>query len=251
MTYFFDMDEAKEIGLNEAIIVSSLRFWIMKNKALSQHFHEGHTWTYNSMRGFITLFPFWTEFQIRHAIDSLKKQDVIITGNFNETAYDRTTWYAFKDESIWLEKQIHLGKIANGFAKNSGPIPDIIPDIIPREKKEGELFGEEAKTQGSQRIVTDCFQSEFFRACGSKPTWNARIIKTVKTLIAEHDSDEICSTIKKFFLTDEWWFAKNGSRSFLAFAQHYDEILSAKITRKGKAQRNTDDDAFLEGAAAL
>ena len=137
MDYSFDIEVAQQYGVNEAIMIKNLQFWIMKNKANGKHFHDGHTWTYNSVAAFMQLFPFWTEKQIRIIINSLKEKGIIITGNYNPMAYDRTLWYAFDDESIWLNRTIHLSKTANGSDKKGRPIPDIKPDIKPDKKKNG------------------------------------------------------------------------------------------------------------------
>ena len=48
MQYSFDTKEAMEHGVNEAIIIANIRFWVQKNKANDKHFYEGRTWTYNS-----------------------------------------------------------------------------------------------------------------------------------------------------------------------------------------------------------
>jgi hypothetical protein len=124
MNYQFDSEEAEQYGVDEAIMVSNLRFWIQKNQANGRHFYEGRTWTYNKLEAFTELMPFWTEKQIRRIIDSLVGQEVILKGNFNSTAYDRTCWYAFLDESKSLNRHIQMPKRANGNAQTGTPIPD-------------------------------------------------------------------------------------------------------------------------------
>lgn len=151
MEYSFDIEVAKEFGVGEAVIIKNFQFWIMKNKANSKHLHilnivdkEGsktvmRTWTYNSVRAMQSLFPFWTEKQVRRILKSLVDQEVLITSNYNKTSYDRTIWYAFKDESIWLNKEIHFPIWANGSSEKGEPIPDnkpvLKPDNKPSKKK--------------------------------------------------------------------------------------------------------------------
>ena len=48
MKHIFDVDIAKEYGVNEAVILESMNYWIQKNKANGKHFYEGEYWTYNS-----------------------------------------------------------------------------------------------------------------------------------------------------------------------------------------------------------
>ena len=124
--FSFDVQTATDYGVDEAIMIQNFIFWIEKNLANRKHYHDGHTWTYNTQEAFTILFPFWSHKQVRRIIDSLTKQDVLITGNYNQHAYDRTQWYAFKDETKWLNmpedkpltlEDVDLPKRANGNAQ--------------------------------------------------------------------------------------------------------------------------------------
>jgi hypothetical protein len=128
VTYQFDTDYAIKYGLDESILLQHIIYWIVKNRANDKNNFDGKTWTYNSIHAFSELFPFWTEKQIRRVLESLIKKGVIITGNYNKLAYDRTLWYALLDESILPIGHFHLTKKANGFDGMGEPIPDIIPD---------------------------------------------------------------------------------------------------------------------------
>jgi hypothetical protein len=130
MEHHFDIEVAKEYGVVEAVFINHFQFWIAKNKANGLHQHDGRTWTYNSMKAFGELFPYLSTKSLRTVIQHLINQGVLLTGNFNETAYDRTLWYAFVDEDKWLfqNRQLHLPETANGNARNGKPIPDNIPD---------------------------------------------------------------------------------------------------------------------------
>lgn len=124
----FDVDIAIKYGVDESIMISMFVFWISKNKANGKHNYENRTWTYNSLPAYAKLFPFWTEKQIRRVILSLKDQDIIVTGNFNKTCYDHTTWYAFKDESAFLPNNlIDLPKRDDQGDQTGSPIPVILP----------------------------------------------------------------------------------------------------------------------------
>ena len=134
----FDGDVAKEYGVAEAILIKNFQYWLLKHKAEGRNTFDGHIWTYNSVKGWCDLFPFWTQKQIRKILEGLVSAGVLIKGNYNATQYDRTCWYAFADEEKWLEQngEMDLPKRANGFAQNGKPIPDNIPDNnIIKEKK--------------------------------------------------------------------------------------------------------------------
>lgn len=80
-------------GVNAAIILQNIYFWVLKNKANKKHFYDGKYWTYNSRSAFNELFPYLSERQIKTAIDKLVADGVIQTGCYNEDTRDRTLWY--------------------------------------------------------------------------------------------------------------------------------------------------------------
>ena len=133
MRYSFNINLAKKYGLEEAIFLENLIFWVIRNRANQTNYFDGRTWTYNSVRAFNVLFPFWTTKQIRRVLDSLLKQGVIVKGNYNKNPYDRTLWYALAEEDTFICQygQVDLPKPPNEFCEKGQPIPDIKPDIKP------------------------------------------------------------------------------------------------------------------------
>lgn len=98
MYHNFDITIATKYGLKEAIILNNLYFWITKNIANNKHFYVNTYWTFNSYKAFSELFPYFTERQVRYAINKLIEEGLIIKGNFNIKNYDNTNWYAFTDK---------------------------------------------------------------------------------------------------------------------------------------------------------
>lgn len=140
MDHHFNTFIAQKYGVNEAIIVHNFYFWIEKNKANGSNFHDGKTWTYNSISALAELFPYLSERQIRHSLDKLIEAGVLIKGNYNTAKYDRTLWYSLSDDIDRIYKpekynvpateiqpvqdcQIHLTNLSNGSDKNVQPIP--------------------------------------------------------------------------------------------------------------------------------
>ena len=97
MEYSFNTEHAEKYGVPEAIIIRNLMYWVAKNKANAVNEYDGDTYTYNSVKAFNELFPFWSERQISRILKSLQEQNVIKSGNYNKAKYDRTKWYAFVD----------------------------------------------------------------------------------------------------------------------------------------------------------
>ena len=131
MHHSFDVDVAKEYGILCAVILEHMYFWVEKNKANEVHFYDGFYWTYNSVKAFKEQFPYASDKQIRNSIDKLEESGLILTGNYNKSAYDRTKWYALTEKaySILQKGQIDLSKRANGNTQKGEPIPDINTDI--------------------------------------------------------------------------------------------------------------------------
>jgi hypothetical protein len=44
----FDVEVAKTVGVEEALLLQHLEYWVYKNAANGKHFHDGAYWTYNS-----------------------------------------------------------------------------------------------------------------------------------------------------------------------------------------------------------
>ena len=53
---------AQKIGLNEAIVIQQLHYWIMQNKRQNKNFYDGRHWTFNSFEKWHKeTFYFWSE----------------------------------------------------------------------------------------------------------------------------------------------------------------------------------------------
>ena len=165
MQHHFDIEIAEAYGLNEAIILNNRRFWVIHNEANGTNFHDGRYWTYNSMKAFEELFPYMKPKSIRNALDKLENEGLLLTGNYNKLAFDRTKWYSLSDKGYALfqqfksicptgqmdlthrangfdsqgnsnipNRQMDLPQQANGFDSQGKAIPDRKPDVKPVEK---------------------------------------------------------------------------------------------------------------------
>ena len=127
----FDVEIAKKYGVNCAIILQNLAYWIRHNEANERNYYDGNYWTYNSVKAFGELFPYISKRQISTALQKLIDEKIIITGNYNKSAYDRTLWYAIteKGKSILHFCTMENTKKENGNAENVEPIPNINTDL--------------------------------------------------------------------------------------------------------------------------
>lgn len=92
---------AKSIGLNEAIVLQQIHYWLTK----SNNVKDGHKWIYNSMTNWQKQFSFWSLPTVKRVFSSLEKQGLLITANYNKAGFDKTKWYR-----INYEKLQHMSK---------------------------------------------------------------------------------------------------------------------------------------------
>lgn len=145
MDYSFNTDVAVEVGVEAAVIFQNIAWWCKKNAANEKHFHDGNYWTYNSVKAWHDLMPFFSEKKIPRLVQKLKESGLIETGNYNRVGYDRTLWYAVTAKGwkllnvdippfLKIEKcnsqnqEMDLPESGNGFPGIEEPIPDINPD---------------------------------------------------------------------------------------------------------------------------
>ena len=64
MEFHFNAELAQKYGVDGAIFLHCMAFWVAKNRAYGRHFHEGRYWTYNTLEALAKMFPFWTRRQV-------------------------------------------------------------------------------------------------------------------------------------------------------------------------------------------
>ena len=52
MEHHFDIEIAKKLNVNCAVIYNNIQFWTAKNRANNHNFIDGKYWTYNSVKAF-------------------------------------------------------------------------------------------------------------------------------------------------------------------------------------------------------
>jgi hypothetical protein len=140
----FDTSLAREYGVHEAILIHHFQHWIKinirndKRKKNDKHYKDDRHWTYQTIESISDHFEYLSIKQIRRIVDKLESLNIIIKENYNDKPYDRTIWYAFNDEKMFLQiadnkedknaPHRELPKRANGFVQTGEPIPDTIPD---------------------------------------------------------------------------------------------------------------------------
>ncbi|RXI70523.1 DnaD domain protein [Clostridium tetani] len=93
---------AKIIGLNEAIVLQQIEYWININEQAKKenNFQDGFYWTYNTIEEWTNEFPFWSGDTVKRTLSKLRKRELLITNRYNIKKYDRTLWYRINYEKL-------------------------------------------------------------------------------------------------------------------------------------------------------
>ena len=185
--HLLSVEVAVDFGVNAALIFHNIANWCEHNRANRKHFFDGRYWTYNSISAFSEIYPYFTEKQIRNAIDKLIEGGLIVKGNYNKLAFDKTTWYALTDkgeayrsrrangcdgegERICPECQTDSPEKSNGFASEGEAIPCVNTfdkrtigkptdiDIEAEEESAGACEEVNPYGEGGSRLNTDTIQ---------------------------------------------------------------------------------------------
>lgn len=85
------------IGLNEAIILQQLHYWLQR----SERVIDGRKWIYNSYEAWRKQFPFWGLNTIKRAMTTLEKRGLVeSTTQHNQQQFDHTKWYTINYEAV-------------------------------------------------------------------------------------------------------------------------------------------------------
>lgn len=98
---------AVKIGLNEAIFLQQLHYWLQK----SRHEHDERRWVYNTFEEWQAQFPFWSLATMKRIAASLVKQNLLIVRKFKTTDWDRTNWYSIDYEHMEALSPLELHRV--------------------------------------------------------------------------------------------------------------------------------------------
>lgn len=115
-----DKELAKLIGLNEAIVLQQIEYWVnikevadnKKIQTQEQNFVDGYYWTYNTIDEWNEEFPFWSYDTVKRTLKKLKDKNLVVTGTFNKKGYDRTLWYRV-NHPVLIELESKSAKCPN------------------------------------------------------------------------------------------------------------------------------------------
>ena len=91
-------DLAVEIGLNEAIILQQIHYWVSKKNVGIER--DGCRWIYNTHEQWQKQFPFLSQATIKRCLNKLRKLGLVSVQQFNKNKHDWTNFYSVNYEQI-------------------------------------------------------------------------------------------------------------------------------------------------------
>lgn len=218
----FDPEIAMQVGVNAAVVYRNLVFWVRHNEANRRNFHEGRSWTYNSLAAFDEQFPYLTAKQIRTALDKLVEAGLILKGNFAEDRFKRANWYAL-GEPICPEGQMDQPETADdAFAPKGSASASEGKCIGNRYKPDSKPYPQNAEAAEPDTDAIWLAYPEDRRrdrnACG----------QLIQNILQQVSQDELVAAIRAY--ANE---SASFTRSKVAFIDNW--------LRDGKWQRHVDD----------
>lgn len=191
---------AIRIGLNEAIVLQQVNYWI--NEKEQGVNHGGRRWVFNSYESWVKQFPFWSADTVKRAFTSLVKQGCLDVEQLNKSRHDRTNFYTINHSCEMLNDAEHLPSSSGA----SCPHRDEQVATIDKGKNacslmvtttktttENNSIGTSAKAGEPSRNAKDDYSPEFELAWQAYPkrsggnpknsaykAWNARLREGVK-----------------------------------------------------------------------
>lgn len=88
---------AKAIGLNEAIFLQQLHYFLR----ISKNHAEGRSWVYNTIKDWQVEFSFWSLKTVQRTIENLELSGLVLsTDKFNKMKMDKTKWYSIDYQKL-------------------------------------------------------------------------------------------------------------------------------------------------------
>jgi len=143
---------AKHIGLNEAIILQQIHYWL--DSRINNNIHRNVRWVYNSYNKWLEQFPFWSEKTIKRTILNLEQNGLIISDNFNSDKFNKTKWY-----TINYAKLIEIEQICFS-SKFLKPEENNDKDKMSHSKRQNVLFENLTTLSDEDKVTPSIVQND-------------------------------------------------------------------------------------------
>ena len=132
------------VGLNNAIALQQVHYWVRINQRADKNFREGYYWTYNTYEAWREQFPFWSISTVKRIFMELEADGLIVTDTFNRLPIDRTKWYRINYDRLgecvkliqWSGQNEPMdgSKWPHGRLNLTSPLPEIKTEITTESR---------------------------------------------------------------------------------------------------------------------
>lgn len=102
MIHSFNTDLAEKFGIEKAILLDHICYWIAENERNEVNFIDGKTWVFNTAKALNEKFHYMSQRSLARYLDELERDGVLIVGNYCKNHFNRTKWYALSDKYMPL-----------------------------------------------------------------------------------------------------------------------------------------------------
>jgi hypothetical protein len=100
----FYLDHAMTYGVEEAVILSNIIFWVRVNAKNKRNRINSKYWMYASAENLTKTFTYFNRIKIQRLLKNLEQKGAVLSDCFNKKNYDTTKWYTLSDS---LKKHEH------------------------------------------------------------------------------------------------------------------------------------------------
>lgn len=257
MYHMFNVKVAEKYGIEEAILFQNIAHWVEVNRSRESNFINGRYWTFNTANGFRKIFPYMSAKKIQRVLKKLEECGLIITGNYNETPYNRTKWYTLSDigESVAFDDcngqdlPFEKTKMSN---ENGQKCPIYINNNIDNNLLNTNINTDiNTYIKGGESIKA--IVEYLNQVCGTNYRYqSAKTQSLIKARLKEGFSlDDFRSVIDKKFA--EWGNnpeMSNYLRPETLFGTKFESYLNQKSTGRKKSLSEEVDEWFLQRQAS-
>lgn len=105
---------AKVIGLNHAIVLGQLDYWLQKAEYKTDDGTEdGCRWIYNTLAEWQCCFPWWDLSTIKRIFRDLRDQKLVIVDQFDRSRLRRENWYSIDYGQVKKTLRTRIAAVAS------------------------------------------------------------------------------------------------------------------------------------------
>lgn len=117
MYHRFNVEVATRYGVPCALVLGHIDYLVEKARTDGEKKRNGKYWVSKSVKKIAELYPYYTEKQVRRAIDRLRAEGLVVTGHFPTSECPSTLWYTLtkKGKTLLTRGDSDLPPRANQF----------------------------------------------------------------------------------------------------------------------------------------